>query len=69
MIIENKHGGPYNVNDYEVVETSIAAASITLEAPINFTVQREVVIHATPVNDYLQNYNAAYLRRIRFYFL
>lgn len=47
MIIENKHGGPYNVNDYEIVKTSIAASSITLEAPTNFTVQREVVIHAT----------------------
>jgi hypothetical protein len=35
----------------EVVETSTAAASITLEALTNFTVQREVVIHATPVND------------------
>jgi hypothetical protein len=35
-IIEDEHGGAYNVHDYEIVESFVATTTITLEAPMSF---------------------------------
>lgn len=53
IIVENESGGSYDLDDYKIVEFSVVAPTITLEALISFTdiLQPEVTIHASP------NYN------------
>jgi hypothetical protein len=57
MIIEDEHGGSYDVDDYETVESSIAAPTVICEAPRGFAaiLQREVALHTNLVHDWLQN--------------
>lgn len=35
-IIEDEHGGSYDVDDYEIVESFVAAPIVTLEASTSF---------------------------------
>jgi hypothetical protein len=60
IIIEDEHEETYNVNDYEVVRSSIVAPTITSKAPTSFAVilQDETIIYAmlaSIVYDQLQN--------------
>jgi hypothetical protein len=38
IIIKDEFRGKYDVDNYEIVESSIAATTITLEAPTSFAV-------------------------------
>jgi hypothetical protein len=48
MIIRDEREGSYNIDDYEIVEFSVAAPTITLETHIIFAsvLQCEDTIHA-----------------------
>lgn len=50
IIIDDEHGGSYDVDEYEIVETSITIPTITFEAPMSFAVifHREATIHTSP---------------------
>lgn len=55
--IDDEHGGSYDVDEYEIVETSITIPTITLEAPMSFAVifHREATILTSPIHNQLQN--------------
>jgi hypothetical protein len=48
MIIEDDHGGSYDVDDYETIESFAATPPMTPKAPTRFVVilQRETTLHA-----------------------
>lgn len=64
MNIKNECGESYDVNDYEVVESPIAAPTMTSKVPIDFAaiLQHVTVIHVSSVHDHLKKINGAYLR-------
>ena len=45
------------MDDYEIVESSIASPIITIEAPTYFSasLQHEAIIYTSPVHNHLQN--------------
>jgi hypothetical protein len=48
MIIEDDHGGSYDVDDYETIESFAATPPMTPKAPTRFVVilRRETTLHA-----------------------
>lgn len=53
MIIENECEGSYNVDDYKIVESSLAVAHATPVEPTRFAVGFSD--HASPLHDQVQN--------------
>jgi hypothetical protein len=58
MVIDDQRGVSYDVDDFRIVESLIAAPTITPEAPTGFPTifQCETVIHTRSMHDQLQNY-------------
>jgi hypothetical protein len=56
MIIKDKHRESYNVDDYKIVESSVATPIITTEAPMDLAVifQREATMYAGSMHNQLQ---------------
>lgn len=53
MIIKDECRGAFDMGNYVIIESYIAALTITLEAPTTFTVilQHEIAIHISSVHD------------------
>jgi hypothetical protein len=63
MVIDDERGISYDMDDFGIVESSIAATTVTPEAPMGFPTifECETAIHIRSAHDQLQNYyNGAY---------
>jgi hypothetical protein len=59
VIFENELEGSYDVDDYEIVESCIAASTITLEASMSFAgiLQCETIFHVLVFRNSLRQVN------------